>query len=137
MSEKARRILIVNSDEGFLTRLQVLFEDHDYQTTVAWGGREMLSELQSQQFDVILLGDYLPDVYCEEFWQDFGRLAGSASVALLETDPPVEEMARRYFWAGGHCVLSKASPHKVVEMVRGCLSSGESHHLNLSGAPRE
>jgi|GEM_PF-1815247 DNA-binding NtrC family response regulator len=135
--EKTRRILIVDNDEDFLTRLQVLFEDCNYQTTVAWGGREVLTELQSQRFDLILLGDYLPDVNCEEFWQDFGRLAGSASVALLETNPPVEEMARQYHQAGGHCVLSKSAPHKIVEMVRGCLSSGENYQLSQNDAPRE
>lgn len=135
--ETAKRILIVDNDEDFLTRLQVLFEDSHYQTTVAWGGREVLRELRSERVDLILLSDYLPDVNYEEFWQDFGQLVGSASVALLETNPPVGEMGRRYIQAGGHCVLSKSVPHKIVEMVRGCLSSGESHRLNQSGVPRE
>lgn len=135
--EKANRILIVDNDEDFLTRLQVLFEDHDYQTTVAWGSREVLTELRSQRFDLILLNDYLPDINCEDFWQDFGRLSGSASVALLETNPKVEQMARRYVQAGGHCVLSKSAPHKIVEMVRECLSSGGSHRLSQNVARRQ
>lgn len=134
--EKEKRILIVDNDEDFLTRLQILFEDREYPTTVAWGGREVLRELQTQRFDLILLSDYLPDVGYEEFWQDFGRLAGAASVALLETNPPVGEMARQYFRAGGHCILAKASPHRIVEMVRGCLSSGEEHPLNWTNTAR-
>lgn len=135
-AEKVRRILIVDNDEDFLTRLQVLFEDRDYQTTVAWGGREVLRELEADRFDLVLLNDYLPDVNCEEFWKDFGRLAGSASVALLRTDPPVEPMAARYAEAGGRCVLSKSAPHKIVEMVRECLSTDESRRLNqTSDAP--
>lgn len=135
--ENAKRILIVDNDEDFLTKLQILFEDRDYETTIAWGGREVLKELQSRRFDLILLSDYLPDVNCEEFWRDFGRLAGSASVALLETNSPVEEMARRYLQAGGQCVLSKSVPHKVAEAVHRCLSTGENHRLNLSGASEE
>lgn len=135
--EEPKHILIVDNDEDFLTRIQVLFEDRNYQTSVAWGGREVLLELQSKQFDLILLSDYLPDVNYEEFWQNFGRLAGSASVALLETDPPVKEMAGLYLQAGGHCVLSKAAPHKIVEMVRGCVSAGESHRLERIAPPRE
>lgn len=135
--EEVKRILIVDNDEDFLTRLQLLFEVRDYQTTVAWGGREVLTELQSKRFDLILVSDYLPDVGCEEFWQDFGRLAGAASVALLESEPPVDEMARGYVQAGGHCVLSKATPTKIIEVVRGCLSSGESHRLNPSPVPHK
>lgn len=128
--EQVQRILIVDNDEDFLTRLQISFEDRNYQTTVAWGGREVLTELQSQRFDLILLSDYLPDISFEKFWQDFGRLAGSACVALLESNPPVEPMDRRYVQAGGHCVLSKSAPHKIVEMVCECLGSGKSQQLN-------
>lgn len=132
--EKVRRILIVDNDENFLTRLQVLFEDRDYQTTVAWGGRELLSELQSKQFDLILVSDYLPDTKPEEFWQVFAPLTGSASVALIESDPPVKKMTQQYLQVGGHCVLSKAAPHNIMEMVRGCLNAGENHQVNRAGA---
>jgi len=130
-----KRILIADIDGDFLTRLEVLFEDKGYRTTTAWGGRELLRALQSQQFDLILLSDYLPDIEPDELWRSLRRVAGSTSVALLETGDPAGEMARGYFRVGGHCVLSKASPHKVVEMVHGCLSAGESSQLNWADVP--
>ncbi|MGH9440219.1 MAG: response regulator, partial [Terriglobia bacterium] len=131
-----KRILIADIDSDLLTRLEVLFEDKGYYTTTAWGGREMLRELQSKQFDLILLSDYLPDIESEELWRSLRRLAGSAFVALLETSDPVEKMAGHYLRAGGRCVLLKASPYKIVEAVCGCLGSGESHQLDWTNAAR-
>lgn len=128
--EKTKRILIIDNDEAFLTKLQILFEDAQYQTTLAWGGREVLTQGQLHGFDLILLSDYLPDVNYQEFWREFRGLAGSASVALLESDPPVNEMLKVYRQAGGNCVLAKASPSKIAEAARGCLDSNEKHILS-------
>ncbi len=128
--ERRKQILVADNDEDLLMRLQVLFEDRGYATTIAWGGRELLKELQSKRFDLIVVGDYLPDISSGELWKNLRRLAGGASVALLQTEEPVKEMAGQYSGAGGRCVLVKSSPYKIVETVCGCLSKGEDHLLH-------
>ncbi|MGH9431196.1 MAG: response regulator [Terriglobia bacterium] len=130
------RILIVDIDADFLTRLEVLFEDKGYHTTTTWGGQEAIQHLQSSPFDLVLLSDYLPDVSSEQLWRALERLPVCPSVAILETAKPVKEIANQYQRLGGRCVLSKASPYKIVEVVCGCLSSGESHQLNWTNAAR-
>ncbi len=120
--EGRKQILIGDNDEDLLMRLQVLLENQGYATTIAWGGHELVKELQSERFDLILLGDYLPDITSGELWQNLRRHATSASIALLETREPVKEMASRYLGAGGQCVLERSSPYKIVETVCACLN---------------
>lgn len=128
--EKLKRILIADIDGDLLTRLEVLFEDRGYQTTTAWGGQEAIKQLESRQFDLVLLSDYLPDVNHEEMWRALERLPVCPSVAILRTTQPVKETADHYQRLGGRCALSKASPYKIVESVHQCLTSGESYPLH-------
>lgn len=128
--EKLKRILIADIDGDLLTRLEVLFEDRGYPTTTAWGGREAIRLLESRQFDLVLLSDYLPDVNSEEVWRAIERLPVCPSVAILKTTQPVKETEDWYQHLGGRCALSKASPYKIVESVDQCLRSGESYPLH-------
>ena len=137
-----KRILIADIDGDLLTRLEVLFEDKCYQTTTAWGGQEAIQHLTAKPFDLVLLSDYLPDVSSEQLWGVLERLPVCPSVAILETAAqPVKEVANHYQRLGGRCILSKASPYKIVEAVHQCLSSEESYPLNwkagsVTGSPK-
>ena len=61
-----KRILIGDTDDDLVPRLAFFFEDKGYETTTAWNGQEILAQLRSRQFDVILLRDYFADANCEE-----------------------------------------------------------------------
>jgi DNA-binding response OmpR family regulator len=134
--ERRKQILIGDNDEDLLMRLQVLLKDRGYATTTAWGGRELVKELQSNHFDLILLGDYLPDISKSELWQNLRQYTGGTSVALLETRKPVKEMASQYLGAGGRCVLERSSPYKIVETVCACLNRREDHPLDWADTAR-
>ncbi len=134
--ERRKQILLADHDEDLLVRLQVLLEDQGYATTVAWGGRELVRELQSKRFDLILLGDYLPDISESELWKNLRQRAGGTSVALLESRKPSQEIASQYLRSGGRCVLERSSPYKIAETVCACLKRGEDHTLDWADAAR-
>jgi DNA-binding NtrC family response regulator len=124
------QVLVAHIDEDLLMKLEVQFEDRGYKTSLAWGGREALAQINTGRFDLVLLSDYLPDVADSELWGVLERARGNPSVALLETAQPVAQIANEYRRHGGRCILSNASPSKIVEAVRDCLSSRERHSLN-------
>jgi CheY-like chemotaxis protein len=131
---RPNQILVAGIDHDFLARLQVLFGDKGYETTAALDGPETVMLLQSKQFDLVLLSDYLPDASVEQVWRALRRLPSCPSVAILQTSQQAKEIVNQYQRFGGRCILSRESPFKVVESVYRCLSSGESSRLNWKGA---
>jgi CheY-like chemotaxis protein len=127
--EQSKRILIADIDEDLLTRLTAAFENKGYDTTAAWGGREVLEQLRFGKFDAILLSDYLPDVESAEIWRVIRYQPGKPAIALMQGSQPGTEIAQDYLAAGGHCILRRESPALIVESLHECLSSGNAYSL--------
>ena len=78
-----RRILIVDNEESVQAALTDLLNKAGYETLATWSGIEALRLLESCQFDVLLVNDYLADLYLSDFLR---------RVSLLQIPPRVVVM---------------------------------------------
>lgn len=101
-----KRILIVDDDERVLMALECLLEADGFETTTAWSGREGLSLLSTNDFDLVLLDDHLWDIENEEILNEIRELKTVPLVMLTETVPE-PETAKRYAHLGVRGYVSK------------------------------
>jgi CheY-like chemotaxis protein len=69
-----KRVLIVDNDEEEAARLGTVLQRAGYDSNATWSGLEALELLKSGEFDVVLVSNYLPDVYVGDFFQRLHRL---------------------------------------------------------------
>jgi DNA-binding response OmpR family regulator len=117
-----KRILVIDDDEGVLMTLESLLENEGYETITAWSGQEGLALLRSQEFDLVLLDDYLRDVEHEEIFSVIRRMAIQPPVILTESSPT--SSARGYYLDLGACaVVSKRAPvEQIAAEIHRCLT---------------
>lgn len=120
---KMKRILMADTDDDLVTRLAFFFEDKGYEATTAWNGQEVLTQLRSRQFDVILLSDYFDDASCEEIWRAVHRLPGNPTLVLLESPQTGPKRTKRLSDICGGCVVREKSAYLISESVHECLTS--------------
>jgi CheY-like chemotaxis protein len=69
-----KRVLIVDNDEEEAAQLGTVLQRAGYDSNATWSGLEALELLKSGEFDVVLVSNYLPDVYVGDFFQRLNRL---------------------------------------------------------------
>lgn len=69
-----KRILIVDNDEEESSRLGVMLQRAGYDSTATWSGLEALELMKSEDYDILLVSSYLPDVYVGDFLERLDRL---------------------------------------------------------------
>lgn len=116
------RILLIDYDDDLITRLKVLLADEGYDVTAAWGGRDAQGLLGSKKFDVILLGDHLPDTNGRELWRLLRKVPSDAEVALIQgSDPATQDVRSLFRDYADHCVLTRSTPAQIASAVVRCL----------------
>jgi DNA-binding NtrC family response regulator len=129
-----KRVLVADIDDHLLIKLQILLETRGYDILTAWGAREAIQLLESQEFDLVLLDDYLPDASGEELLRAVQHQPPRTSVALLRTSQPVQSAQSHFLRLGGRCLLDKTAPDKIAQSVHECLSrnvAGGGHRPDL------
>lgn len=74
IESRNKRVLIVDNDEEEAARLATVLQREGYDSNATWSGLEALELLKSGEFDVVLVSNYLPDVYVGDFFQRLNRL---------------------------------------------------------------
>ena len=125
MSAKAakKRILVIDDDASVLISLERLLENEGYETTTVWSGQEGLSMLRSNEFDMVLLDDYLRDITHEEIFKAIRRLEFQPLVVLTESiaEPGTAE---HFFSLGGAAVVAKRAPcEEITAEIRKCFEN--------------
>jgi len=117
-----RRILVIDDDEQVLMTLECVLENAGYETTVAWSGQEGLALLRSNEFDLVLLDDYLRDIEHEEIFGEIRAMANQPLVILTESSLTPE--TRRYFInLGAAAIVRKWAPcEEIAGEIRKCFS---------------
>lgn len=72
------KVLIVDNNQCALDAFKQVFARVGFDTRTTWSGREALELLGSQEFDVLLVDDYLPDLHACEFSEPRRPVAGTA-----------------------------------------------------------
>jgi CheY-like chemotaxis protein len=84
MSEKNKAVLVVNNDEEASRRIALMLNSTGLRTTSTWSGLEALELLSTSSFDLVLVADYLPDMYVGEFLEMLKKLPIPPAVLSLD-----------------------------------------------------
>ncbi len=95
--EKRTRVLIVDNDEQLLISLERLLEDEGIEAATTWSAQQGLELLLSIGFDVLLMGDHLPDLSCEQLLREIQRRGVPASILVMESEPASLTSSQSYF----------------------------------------
>ena len=69
-----KRVLIVDNNEEESGRLGVMLQRAGYDSIATWSGLEALELLKSEEYDILLVSSYLPDMYVGDFIERVNRL---------------------------------------------------------------
>ncbi len=117
MSEHQCKVLIFDRDPDVLMVLQHVLEGAGVDTTITWNRIEARDLAKKIRFDVILIGDYSPDLTVETIRRDFKINDSSSSSLLLGATQSEAEHFRR---CGIRGVVPKRDPMRVLEEVQRC-----------------
>ncbi|HKT13541.1 MAG TPA: hypothetical protein VJW77_17120 [Terriglobia bacterium] len=119
--EKRSRILVVDFDNELLVQEQILLEEFGFDVTTTWSVREASELLLLQKFELLLLGDYLPDTGAREIRLMLRNVPSSTEVAVIQsahpTIPDINEL-REY---ARYCALPRGTPVQIADLVVQCL----------------
>lgn len=119
-SEGRKRVLIVDNNEYILGIFQDVLERAGFDTYTTWSGHDALALLESQEFDVLLVDDYLPDLHATDFLNRVGRLPIQPWIVVMQASTPTASHLRRYVSLGASAVVSKQHPVEVCNAVESC-----------------
>ena len=119
MSERPRKVLILDHDPDVLTHLQHVLENAGLDTTITWDDVEARELTQKTVFDVILVGNYSPKVA-----KTFLRTLKSAPRACLILGAR-ESRAKPLHHLGISGVVPKRDADRVLQTVQDQLRSSE------------
>ena len=116
LSKNGRKnILIVENDERVLSALEALVSAEGFGIRTTWSGREALALIQSQPFDLVLVDDHLPDIYCGEFVKMASRHSGS--IVVMHAGRPLQTSLRRYKTLGATAVVDKGDTRQLRQLL--------------------
>ena len=115
----SNKVLIVESNDKMAEDFQTRLQDAGFDTRTTWSGHEALALLQSSEFDVLLVDNYLPDLHATDFLKRLRRLPLQPWVVVMKGRLASESL-RRYRALGVSSVVSKRDPAQVVLAVSSC-----------------
>ena len=69
-----KRVLIVDNNEEESKRLGAILQRAGYDSMATWSGLEALELMKAEEYDILLVSSYLPDVYVGDFFERLKRL---------------------------------------------------------------
>src|ERR1700675_725221 len=121
MKHKGRKsILIVDNNEGILWTFEAMLENAGFSARTTWSGHEALALLRSEDFDVLLVDDYLPDLHSSDFLERVGRLPIQPWIVVMQGAAPTPGDLRHYQSLGASATVEKRDRAKVIEAVSCC-----------------
>jgi len=117
---RKNKVLIVDNNERVLLIFQQVLERAGFDTYSTWSGREALALLKSEEFDVLLVDDYLPNLHGSDFLHRVNRLLIQPWVIVVQSAAPTVSQLRQYILLGARAVVRKHHIAQVCEAVRSC-----------------
>jgi len=119
-TEQRKKILIVDSNDAILGTFKNVLEKVGFDTRTTWSGHEALALLGSQEFDVLLVDDYLPDLHSSDFLSRVGKLPVQPWIVVMQASTPTTDDFRRYASVGAFSVVRKHHIAEVCKAVSSC-----------------
>ena len=118
------KLLIVDTDDHLNRWFQELFGMGGFDTQGTWSGEEALRLLGGLgPFDVVLVDDYLPDLFVGEFLERAGRLPTRPRIVVMHQHGQNHRLLHRYQSRGICTIVDKNDPIKVRAAVSNWCSS--------------
>jgi two-component system nitrogen regulation response regulator NtrX len=122
MKESKKRVLIVDNDEDVLGTLQQLLENAGFDTRTTWSGFEALDLLKTEDFQVLLVDDYLPDLHSSDFLSRVASLPIQPWVVVMQSSLATNRDVHHYASLGAVTVVRKHQLSEVCNAVSSCCS---------------
>lgn len=121
MAERLRRVLILDTDPDMLITTQHVLEHAEVDTTITWAETEARQLLETGPFDLIVIGDYPPELDAAALLQDLSSQGTSSPSLILRRI--VHEKDIEYFRGLGTIgVVPERDPLVVLEQVTTALA---------------
>jgi CheY-like chemotaxis protein len=91
MTSQNNRVLIVDNNEEEARAFTSMLERAGYRPTSTWSGLKALELLKSQEFAILLVSNYLPDLYVGEFFERLNLLPKPPCSIVIQEDRPHAE----------------------------------------------
>jgi DNA-binding NarL/FixJ family response regulator len=114
--EIRRRILIVDNDDQESSGLCDFLKRADYETWATRSGEHALKHLELNHFDIVLVDDYVADVYVGEFIRVVCSLPSRPSIVVMQTWQARTDIR----WDGslGACsFVDKHQPKQILKAI--------------------
>ena len=119
-AKQRKKVLIVDNNEGVRGTLQSVLGRVGSDTRTTWSGHEALELLASEEFDVLVVDDYLPDLHCSEFLNLVGKLPVQPWIVVMQASMPTTKDFLRYASLGAFSVVRKHHITEVCKAVSSC-----------------
>lgn len=116
--EKQNKVLIVDGDEQILIALERLLEDEGIGTATTWSARQALELLFADGFDVLVMGDNLPDLSSEQLLREIQRQGATASILVMESPGSRTSSDSSFSSLGVAATVRKREFGKLLECVK-------------------
>jgi DNA-binding response OmpR family regulator len=117
MKTARKKVLVADCDEEVLIALERMLEDAGFDTTTVWTGRDVLRLLQRQSFDLILVGECLPDTECKEILQALRQTGAPTPCIVLQPRTAAMPAWDAFRHLGACEMLCKREFPQVVRVV--------------------
>jgi CheY-like chemotaxis protein len=113
MSQRRKKVLIVDLDESVLIKLERVLEDAGCDTCTTWNVAEAVRLFTTDGFDFVLVGDHPPELDAERVLTELAVRHSDCQCLVLE--PIVQESDReRLQPVGASAVITKEDLSQLV-----------------------
>lgn len=121
--ERTNKVLIVDNNPCVLEAFEQVLAKVGFDTRTTWSGREALALLGSQEFDVLLVDDYLLDLHASDFLSPVGQLPVQPWIVVMQASMPTTNDLLRYAALGAFSVVRKNHLAEVCKAVSSCCAA--------------
>jgi CheY-like chemotaxis protein len=89
-----KRVLVLNNNEEDLRTLEQTLRASSFDVRTTWSGREALELLTSEEFDALVVDDYLPDMHVDSFLVMVAKLPVRPIILVMTPEPNLKDTKR-------------------------------------------
>jgi CheY-like chemotaxis protein len=117
---KNKTALIVDNDEKIQELLKGMLQDMGFEARTTWSGYEALALIKSDNLDVLLVDDYVPDLHFHDLLKRVGQLPIQPWIVVMQAAVPTPDDVRRYALLGVSSIVPKHHLAELCKAISSC-----------------
>ena len=122
MKTPRKKVLIADCHEEVLIALEKMLEEAGFDTTTAWTARDVLTLMDSQVFDLVLVNEYLPDAECEDLLKALHKRGAQIPCVVMQPSAPKITDYAGLQALGARDIVCKHAYRQILKIVSECLA---------------